>query len=313
MVRTTITPLRHCTRGPEVTVRRILRVDDLSDDDIDLILECAGRYADGERPARSPALIGLVFFETSLRTRLGFAAAAHRIGAEVIEVVERRASEISMPESPADATRTVSGYVDALVVRSGRPATELSQVVRADVPWLNAGDRGESAEHPTQALLDLFAIERLLGPVTQQRIALCGDLRSRAARSLLAILARRQPQSLALLTDPSLTDGFVLPAELEAITRSVDPGDLADVTALYAVGISHGAASEAVRSRLRIDRKILSGMRPDAAVLSPMPIIDEIATPARRDSRMRYFEQSDLGLPVRMAVLEVLLGRIASI
>lgn len=283
--------------------RRILRIDDLSDDDINLVLERAGRYADGEVPAHTSALIGLGFFETSLRTRVGFAAAAHRIGAGVVEVTERRASEISMPESLTDTIRTVSGYVDALVVRSSRPSAELASTARADAPWFNAGDRGDTAEHPSQALLDLFAIERLLGPIGDQRIALCGDLRSRTARSLLALLARRRPQSVMLVTDPSLLDGFALPPALDSVTTSRGPGDLSDASVLYALGIPHGGATEPVRGKLRVDRRMLAVLPGDAIVLSPMPIIDEIATPARRDPRMRYFEQSDLGLHMRTAIL----------
>ncbi len=293
-----------------MSARRILRINDLSDDDIDTVLEHAHSYAEGARPRRSDALIGLAFFETSLRTRVGFTAAAHRIGAQVIEVDERRASEISMPESLTDTIRVMSGYVDALVVRSGRPSAELSESARADVGWLNAGDRGENAEHPSQALVDLFAIERLCGSIERQRIALCGDLRSRAARSLLAALARRRPESVSLVTDQSLLDGFVLPASLAPITRSLDRDGLSDTTVLYAVGIPHGAAGEEVRTRLRVDRQMLETVRPDAVVLSPMPIIDEIASPARRDPRMRYFEQSDLAQHVRSALLGLVVGTV---
>ncbi len=307
--RTTITLCQCYTRACDMATRRILRIDDLSDDDIDLVLERAGRYADGETAVRAPALIGLVFIETSLRTRVGFCSAAHRIGADVVEVNERRASEISMPESLTDTIRTISGYVDALVVRAGRPSADLAASARADVPWFNAGDRGDAAEHPSQALLDLFAIERLLGPIGQQRIALCGDLRSRAARSLLALLARRRPESVVLVTDESLLDGFSLPAALESITISREPDGLEEISALYTVGIPHGGATEAVRRRLRVDQRMLATMPSDAAVLSPMPIIDEIATTARHDSRMRYFEQSDLAVHVRMALLGLLLGR----
>lgn len=291
-----------------MSARRILRINDLSDDDIDNVLEHAHSYAEGARPRRSDALIGLTFFETSLRTRVGFTAAAHRIGAQVVEVDERRVSEISMPESLTDTIRVMSGYVDALVVRSGRPSAELSESARADVGWLNAGDRGENAEHPSQALVDLFAIERLRGPIDRQRIALCGDLRSRAARSLLAALARRRPESVTLVTDQSLLNGFVLPEPLAPITSSVDRDGLGAATVLYAVGIPHGAAGEEVRARLRVDRRMLETMRPDANVLSPMPIIDEIASPARRDPRMRYFEQSDLALHVRSALLGLVVG-----
>lgn len=196
-------PCRFCTAARDVNARCILCIDDLSDGDIDTVLEQAGRYAAGVKPTRSGALIGLAFFETSLRTRVGFAAAAHQIGAATVEIDERRASEISMPESLTDTIRVISGYVDTLVVRANRPSRELAETARSDVGWLNAGDRGPRAEHPSQALVDLFAIQRLRGPIDEQRIAICGDLRSRAARSFLALLARGRPQALALLTDQS--------------------------------------------------------------------------------------------------------------
>ncbi len=75
---------------------------------------------------------------------------------------------------------------------------------------------------------------------------------------------------------------------------------------LYVAGIPHGALDEPGRARLRVDRKALAALRPDAVVLSPMPVIDEIATTARSDPRIRMFQQSDDALFVRMALIEAL-------
>lgn len=288
-------------------MRRILGIGDVSDDEIEWILRRAGELADGAAPVAMRGVVGIAMFETSLRTRTGFAAASYRLGLNVIEVDGRRASDVSMPESMVDTLRTLSGYVDALVVRASAPAHELSGATRPDTAWLNGGDRGAAAEHPSQALLDVFAMERLAGPVADAHVAICGDLRMRSARSLLALLARRPPRRLTLVSDESLSDGFVLPPALTAVTSRGTRTALSDVGALIAVGIPHGATTEPVRSALRVDRAMLTGLSDDAIVLSPMPIIDEIATPARRDPRMRYFEQSDLGLFLRMAVLELLL------
>jgi len=290
--------------------RRLLRIDDLSDAEIAAVLERAGELADGAAPSVLHGVLGVAMFEASLRTRTGFASAAHRLGVGVVEVDVRRASAESMPESTTDTVRTLSGYVDALVVRAPEPAATLSAAARPDVPWLNAGDRGPAAEHPSQALLDLFALERLVGrKVGDLHVAVCGDLRMRSARSLLALLARRPPARLTLLTHPELTAGFAMPDALRPLTDRRSDAGLHDVAVLIAVGIPHGAASEPVRSALRVDNALLGRLPTGAVVLSPMPIIDEIATPARRDHRMRYFEQSDLGLPMRMALLELLLGR----
>lgn len=304
------TSSRCCTQVSDQTSRGVLGIDDLSDAEIDAILSRAGELADGAAPATLRGVLGVAMFETSLRTRVGFASAAHRLGLGVVEVDARRASAESMPESMTDTVRTLSGYVDALVVRAPESARTLSAAARPDVAWLNAGDRGDAAEHPSQALLDLFAVERLTGGrIADLHLAICGDLRMRSARSLLALLARRPPRRLTLMSHSELSAGFLLPGPLDPITSQSEHPDLAGVSALIALGIPHGAASEPVRSALRVDRTMLTRLPDEAIVLSPMPIIDEIATSARRDRRMRYFEQSDLGLHVRIALLELLLGR----
>ena len=292
----------------EPGARRILGIGDLTTAEIDAVLGRADALADGAVPARLTGVVGLGMFETSLRTRAGFSSAAQRLGLGVVEVDARRASELSMPESLSDTVRALSGYVDALVVRAPGPAATLSGAAREDVPWLNAGDRGERAEHPSQALIDVFAMERLVGPVGELRVALCGDLRMRAAQSLLALLARRPPRDTTIVSHPDIGGSGILPPALAPLARHAGRGDLHDIDVLVAVGIPHGAVGEDVRARLRVDTAMLAGMKPDAIVLSPMPIIDEIATPARRDPRMRYFVQSDLGLFIRIALLEMLLG-----
>lgn len=297
-------------RVSDPLARQILGIDDLSDADIDAVLSRAGELADGAPASSLTGVLGIGMFETSLRTRTGFAAAAHRLRLGIIEVDARRASDVSMPESRADTVRILSGYVDALVVRSPEPASTLSAAARAGSSWLNAGDRGPTAEHPSQALLDVFAMERLAGPVGGLHVAVCGDLKMRSARSLLALLARRPPRRLTLLTHPELAEGFELPPALATLADQRADADLGDVAVLMPVGIPHGAAGEPVRSALRVDSAMLARIPQEAVVLSPMPIIDEIASPARRDPRMRYFEQSDLGLFVRVALLELLFGRL---
>lgn len=280
--------------------RRLHGVGDLSYDDIQAIVARAGELAAGAAPARRSGVVGLAFFETSLRTRVGFEVAAVRIGLHPVFVDGRRSSDVSMPESLSDTIRVLAGYVDTLIVRSPRPSAPLADAVGAGAAWLNAGDGGPHAEHPSQALIDVFAIEHLRGPISALRVAICGDLRMRAARSLLRLLKRLGAAEVVAVTDPSLQDAagehLALPAR--------NPHDLADVDVLYAAGIPHGAATESVRSALRVDRSMLAALRHDAIVLSPMPIIDEVAKSARGDARMRYLEQSDAALNVRIALLE---------
>ena len=213
--------------------------------------------------------------------------------------VERAAGP---PEGWADTLRVVSGNVDLIVARPGRPLDDAAQLWPLLVSsFLNGGDTGRRGEHPSQALIDLYAIEQARGPVSELTVAICGDLRMRAVRSLLRLFARFPPRHLVAITDPHLVDDGGLPGEQRK------PWDVDDVDVLYVAGLPHGALDEPGRARLRVDRKALAALRPDAVVLSPMPVIDEIATTARSDPRVRMFQQSDDALYVRMSLIEALL------
>jgi aspartate carbamoyltransferase catalytic subunit len=251
---------------------------------------------------RRPPVVGLLFLESSLRTRSGFAAAAARLSGQSIDILERRPSAVAVPEGWADTLRVVSGYVDVVVARLGRrlEAPQLTNLLVSS--FLNGGDIGTGAEHPSQALIDLYAIEQSSGPISQLTVAICGDLRMRAVRSLARLFARFPPRRLVGFSDPRLGDG----TEIAADNR--EPWQLDDVDVLYVAGIPHGALDEPGRARLRVDRKALAALPRTAVVLSPMPVIDEIAASVRSDPRIRMFQQSDDGLFVRMALIETLLS-----
>lgn len=290
---------------------QVRRVVDLDDEQLAQVIDRAAEHRNGDAArTHGGEVVVLAFFESSLRTRLGFASAAHRIGASPIDLVERRASAVAMAESFADTVRTASGYADALVIRSNHDIDEVATLIRPDVALLNAGDHGAASEHPSQALIDIVALEEFAGPLEHAHVAICGDLRMRAVRSLLSVLERRRPAALSLITHDDLGSPPDLPPGLRDITDMRSPWQLDGVDALYVAGIPHGAAGESVRTALRVDAGALRALDARAVVLSPMPIIDEIASGVRSDSRMRYLQQSDQGLYVRMALLELLLGRL---
>jgi aspartate carbamoyltransferase catalytic subunit len=282
----------------------IVGVDDLGTEEIRHILSRATVLRAGAASELTrPPLVGLLFLESSLRTRVGFAAAAARLGGQSIDIAERRGNAAAPPEGWADTLRVVSGNVDLIVARPGRPLDDAAQLCPLLVSsFLNGGDTGRRGEHPSQALVDLYAIEQARGPVSELTVAICGDLRMRAVRSLVRLLARFPPRRLVAVTDPHLADDDGPPAEQRK------PWDVRDVDVLYVAGIPHGALDEPGRARLRVDREALAALPPDAVVLSPMPVIDEIATTARSDPRIGMFRQSDDALFVRMALIEALVG-----
>lgn len=283
-------------------MRHLLRVDDLRTDEIDAIKSRAEALRAGSDPIDRDGrrLVGLVFLNPSLRTRVGFAAAGQRLGWGVVHVDEVRTAPTA--ESIGDTLRTVAGYVDVVVARLGAP---FGDHVSDSFPALvvNGGDGGPSPEHPTQALIDLFAIEQLVGPVSSCRVAMVGDLRMRAARSLLRMLSRRPPRELHLCA-PTPFDQVDPPSSLGDARRWTRLVDVPPVDVLYAVGMPHESIDLARREELRVTRSVIERLPPHSRVLSPLPVLDEISADCAGDDRLGYFAQSDLGLFVRMAVLE---------
>jgi aspartate carbamoyltransferase catalytic subunit len=287
-------------------MRSILTVDDLTDDDLDLVLSRAAALAGGASALRSPGpLVGLLFLEPSLRTRVGFAAAAARLGGGHIEVAAERDGPRSSPESFEDTVRTLSGMVDVLVARPGRPIGEVASPSVA--PVVNGGDAGPHAEHPTQALVDLAAIERFAGPVGELTVAVVGDLRMRATRSLLGLLTRRRPKVLVAITDDGLLEGHPLDELSGQPCERRAPGELDDVDVLYVAGMPHESLPLDDRERLLVGGDALAALPSGAVVLSPGPVVDEIAPAVRSDPRVKVSEQSDHAVHVRTALLELLL------
>lgn len=291
--------------------RSICSVGDLTDADIEAIL---GRARDLPAPGAGRAdgfVTALLFQSSSLRTRTGFAVATQRLGGSVVDVSElRNDPTMSRSESFADTLRTVQGMVDLVVTRTVAPLSALCPDRRD--PVINGGELG--GEHPTQALIDLLAIEEEAGPVPDLRIGVCGDLGARAARSLLELLGRRQPQALVLMAPPSrdVPDGLLGP-EILARTTKVQGLATEDLDVLYMVGLPRGGdggrLDDDARAPYVLTPGALRSLPGHAVVLSPMPIVDEIAPDARGDTRLRFFPQSDRGVAVRMACLEWCLGR----
>jgi aspartate carbamoyltransferase catalytic subunit len=296
--------------------RLLLSIDDLVDDAVASVLHRAAEHRAGTAHLSGTAqaesshrpIVGLVFLEASLRTRVGFTSAAFRLGWQTVDVQDLRASPTSATEDWRDTLRTVSGYVDLLVARLNRPLLRAELTNVATVPLVNGGDTGVRAEHPSQALIDVFTMSQEAGPIEGLRIAICGDLRMRTARSLLALLARRPPARLALITLDSLRGPDPVPPSLRPLAEYRPPWQLDDIDVLYVAGTPHGVVGEDDRSRLRVDQRALADLPGRSVVLSPMPVIDEIAYNVRDDARLRMFQQSDGGVFVRMALLEHLLS-----
>jgi aspartate carbamoyltransferase catalytic subunit len=169
--------------------RHLLDLDDWTPDEMRAILARAGEMLtllDNSSAPRLESLRGVVlvnlFYENSTRTRVSFELAGKRLGGDVVNITAS-ASSVAKGESLRDTVRTLEALgARIVVVRSGAAGAPdlIARAIQGSV--INAGDGWHA--HPSQALLDLFTLERHLGSVTGRRIVILGDiLHSRVARS----------------------------------------------------------------------------------------------------------------------------------
>lgn len=291
-------------------MRHLCSVDDLSSSEVVELLQLS-RESEVLTPSTRarPVVVGLLFLSPSVRTHAGFAAAAGRIGWPTVEIVERRdAPGMSAAETLADTVRTLSGMVDCLIMRGTEPLPRHFADEFAVSPIINGGDVGASAEHPSQALIDLRAIEDEAGPVSDLRVVICGDLGQRVVRSLLKMFTLLPPAQLVLIAPESRSShGVQLPSGLASRVRQTTEVDFSSADVLYLPGLPQGAGPGALsageRAAYSLCPATVERLPSTAVVLSPMPVVDEIDGELRSDSRVRLFGPSDRSVAVRAALL----------
>ncbi|RKY69114.1 MAG: aspartate carbamoyltransferase, partial [Candidatus Latescibacterota bacterium] len=135
-------------------------------------------------------IMATVFYEPSTRTRLSFESAMRKLGGEVITTENAREfSSAAKGETLEDTVRIVDSYADVIVLRHYESGAAERAAKVSSVPIINAGDG--PGQHPTQALLDLYTIEKEIGHLVGLSIAMVGDLANgRTVRSLCYLLAK---------------------------------------------------------------------------------------------------------------------------
>ena len=289
-------------------------IDSLSDEQIATVLERGEHWFRENRSGRSSdglkgKLVFNLFYETSTRTAMSFAAAAHRTGASPVFLPVEQSS-VKKGETFEDTARTLGAMrPDCLVLRhreNGAPA-RMADIV--DCPVINAGDG--TNEHPTQALLDALALRLHLGRIEGLKVAILGDIRhSRVAHSN-ALLLPRLGATVRLAGPPML-----MPDELLAppsVDNAIEGADVVMMLRIQRERLAEdlGDAPGEYLERYGLTAERLARAAPNAVVMHPGPmnrgveIADEIADDPERSLILL---QVEAGVAVRMACLELLVG-----
>lgn len=263
----------------------------------------------------------MIYFEQpSTRTFLSFCAAAQIAGMGFADVRDSSTSSEVKGESPEDTVRTFSSYYDLIIMRhpvggfADRVAWLLSNSERP-VPVINAGSGKD--QHPTQALLDIYTLERSFetqGGIDGKTIVFNGDLlRGRTVRSLAGLLTQYRDMKLIFVAPESLQIGQDILDQLNNLNITYEVRDdfeavIPEADAIYMTRIQDewDAAGESAlidTSRFHFREEHLKMLQPHAVLLHPLPRRKEIATEVDSDPRAVYWRQVRNGMWIRAALM----------
>ena len=300
----------------------ILKVDDLSVEDILKIMETADSFTDiSKREIKKvPTLRGKtvvnLFFEPSTRTKTSFEVAAKRLSADMINFAAS-SSSLKKGESIMDTLRTILAMqVDLIVIRHSDSGTVKLVDDFVEVPVINAGDGKH--QHPTQALLDLYTIRSRFEKFEGLKVAIAGDfLNSRVARSDIAMF-EKMGMDVSLVAPAMLLpedySGFKVFHCIDDVIEEVDVLYLLRMQFERQDRKFYPSVKEYNRF-LSLDMERLAKMKDSSVVMHPGPvnrgieISDEVMGKRKSPSdRVLIEEQVTSGVAVRMALLYLVLG-----
>ncbi|CAL5213831.1 unnamed protein product [Lathyrus oleraceus] len=263
-------------------------------------------------------LMATLFYEPSTRTRLSFESAMRRLGGEVLTTENAREfSSAAKGETLEDTIRTVEGYSDLIVLRHFESGAARRAATIAGIPIVNAGDG--PGQHPSQALLDVYTIEREIGKLDGIKVGLVGDLANgRTVRSLTYLLAKYKDVKIYFVSPEVVKMKDDIKDYLTS--KGVDweeSSDLVEVASecdvVYQTRIQKERFGERLdlyekaRGKFIVNQNILNAMQRHAVIMHPLPRLDEITVDVDADPRAAYFRQAKYGLYIRMALLKLLL------
>ncbi|MHB2168537.1 aspartate/ornithine carbamoyltransferase family protein [Alsobacter sp. R-9] len=314
-------PARIARVGFVASGGHLISTSTLTPDDVDALCELASDFATGRANATRNAghTIALLFFQASTRTRLGFEVATFSLGCQAIGMDDMGMSRSNdrTGESLEDCAAVVSRLCDAIVVRHHASGSAARMAAKSRKPVINAGDGWN--EHPTQALIDIFAMRKGLRSLRGRSLAFGGDPRGRTVRSLVQLLRHEMPSEIVFCPPahvPVPEDVVAAVAEhqirlrvihdLDDALRNSDaimmtPYDMSDIG--EAPGTDYKSPRVTPASH-RVTAERIARTNSKAFLYHPLPRQDEIDPDCDDLPNAMYFEQVRLSKFMRMAVLD---------
>ncbi|MBI2559073.1 aspartate carbamoyltransferase [Candidatus Woesearchaeota archaeon] len=263
-------------------------------------------------------ILATLFFEPSTRTRLSFTSAMEQLSGTVIGFSNANVTSIQKGESLWDTIKMTEQYADAIVIRHPLEGSARLAAEAASVPVINGGDG--SNQHPTQTMLDIYTIQKIKGKLDGLHIGFVGDLKyGRTVHSLVIALSHFNPTFYFIAPDElQIPENYTeelfrkkirhfKTRDLERFSKELD---VLYVTRIQKERFPDPLEYEKFKGIYRIDEAFLQHVKKDMKIMHPLPRIDEIDKNVDKTQHAAYFEQAANGIPVRKALLALVLGKV---
>jgi aspartate carbamoyltransferase catalytic subunit len=300
----------------------ILHVKDIKLEQISLIMDTAARFeqvlaSGGQLSNMVGKVMAVLFYEPSTHTRLSFETAMLRLGGHVVSVPDAKASSSAVKgETLYDTGKMISGYSDIIVIRHMLEGSASEVAEGSSVPVINGGDG--AGQHPTQALLDVYTIQKEKGRLNNLTVTLAGDLKNgRTVHSLSWLLGKYGPRFYFVSPEElrmppeitkSLRDEGIEVIETPSLTEAAAKSDVLYMTRVQKERFTDPNAYERLKGTYIIDSDLVHRAKSSITILHPLPRVDEIAREVDAFEGAAYFRQASNGGPIRMAVIALLTG-----
>lgn len=262
-------------------------------------------------------ILASLFYEPSTRTKFSFDSAMLRLGGNIIGFADANTSSAKKGESIADTIKVMGYYSDIIVMRHPKEGAPKLASMYSEVPVINAGDGGH--QHPTQTLTDLLTIQVYKGKLEDHIIAFCGDLKyGRTVHSLIRTMARFNAKKFILISPEELKlPSFIVRQlkdkydveiqEATHIDEVIDQIDILYMTRIQKERFFNEEDYLKLKNSYILTNDKLENAKKDMIIMHPLPRVNEIAYEVDSNERAVYFEQSKLGVYVRMALITKLM------
>lgn len=299
-------------------MQHLIETQQFDRDALERLFKLATSHENKRDESLKGKILASLFFAPSTRTRLSFESAMMRLGGNVISMENASESSSSTKgETIEDTIRIVDNYADIIVLRHFEVGTAARAAAVSEVPIVNAGDG--IGQHPTQAFLDLYTIQREIGRTDDFHIAFVGNLAYyRTARSLAYLLGKYNNVKMTFVSAPELRmkddvkdhlkENNVQFAETEDLERAMQTADVVYQTRMAEEWIPDHKEYEKLRDKYIITRPMTDHMKDGAILIHPLPRAGEIAPEVDDSPHAVYFKQAGYGVLIRMALLKTILN-----